>query len=156
MTSLESLYREMVRVRTFEEKAGTLFRNGEVPGFLHLSIGQEAVAVGVTSVLRDGDVITSTHRGHGHVLAKGADMAGMLAELRSCENLLGIESHGSILGRHGLVRSLCSNGRRRARLLESQNAAKLPNGRGEQQATPGWQPLTSQREIRTERPGSHA
>ena len=62
-----------------------LYRDGEVPGFVHLSIGQEAIAVGVCSALRPTDFITSTHRGHGHCLAKGADMAAMFAELMGRE-----------------------------------------------------------------------
>jgi 2-oxoisovalerate dehydrogenase E1 component len=74
-------YRLMQRIRSFENAAATLYADGEIPGFVHLSVGQEAVAVGVCSALTDRDVITSTHRGHGHVLAKGVDMSGMMAEL---------------------------------------------------------------------------
>ena len=71
----------MLRIRRFEERASDLYRDGEIPGFLHLSIGQEAVAVGACSGLRTTDAVVSTHRGHGHCLAKGADMTGMFAEL---------------------------------------------------------------------------
>jgi 2-oxoisovalerate dehydrogenase E1 component len=74
-------YRQMRRIREFESRTVVLYRDGVVPGFVHLSVGQEAVAVGVCSQLRADDVITSTHRGHGHVMAKGLDMAGMFAEL---------------------------------------------------------------------------
>jgi 2-oxoisovalerate dehydrogenase E1 component len=74
-------YRQMRRIREFESRTAVLYRDGVVPGFVHLSVGQEAVAVGVCSQLRADDVITSTHRGHGHVMAKGLDMAGMFAEL---------------------------------------------------------------------------
>jgi 2-oxoisovalerate dehydrogenase E1 component len=74
-------YRQMRRIREFESRTAVLYRDGIVPGFVHLSVGQEAVAVGVCSQLRADDVITSTHRGHGHVMAKGLDMAGMFAEL---------------------------------------------------------------------------
>ncbi|MBI0579865.1 thiamine pyrophosphate-dependent dehydrogenase E1 component subunit alpha [Neobacillus cucumis] len=74
-------YREMVRIRRFEQKAISLFEQGELPGFLHSCIGQEAVAVGVCSVLKKNDYIFTTHRGHGHVLAKGMDMREMFAEL---------------------------------------------------------------------------
>jgi 2-oxoisovalerate dehydrogenase E1 component len=74
-------YRQMRRIREFESRTAVLYRDGVVPGFVHLSVGQEAVAVGVCSALRTDDVITSTHRGHGHVMAKGLDMAGMFAEL---------------------------------------------------------------------------
>src|SRR5581483_6403877 len=74
-------YRRMVRIRRFEERVSVLYRDGEVPGFVHLSIGQEASAVGATWPLREADVITSTHRGHGHCVAKGLDPSGMFAEL---------------------------------------------------------------------------
>jgi len=57
-----ALYRQMRRIREFESRTATLYRDGVVPGFVHLSVGQEAVAVGVCSQLRDDDVITSTHR----------------------------------------------------------------------------------------------
>lgn len=71
----------MLVIRGFEERVSTLYRDGEVPGFVHLSIGQEASAVGACWPLRRTDVITSTHRGHGHCLAKGLDPLGMFAEL---------------------------------------------------------------------------
>lgn len=80
-TELERLYREMRRIRTFEQHVARLYASGEIPGFCHVSIGQESVAAGVMATLRDGDLITSTHRGHGHVLARGADPARMFAEL---------------------------------------------------------------------------
>lgn len=75
------LYRRMVRIRRFEERASQLRAAGLIPGFLHPCIGQEAVAVGVCGALGDGDVLTSTHRGHGHMLGRGADPARMYAEL---------------------------------------------------------------------------
>jgi acetoin:2,6-dichlorophenolindophenol oxidoreductase subunit alpha len=75
------LHRRMVRIRLFEEHAGKLAESGTMPGFLHLYVGQEAVAAGVMSVLRDEDQITSTHRGHGHAVAKGAEFRPMFAEL---------------------------------------------------------------------------
>jgi len=78
---LTDLHRRMVRIRLFEEEAGKLMEGGRRPGFLHLYVGQEAVAAGVMATLRDDDVITSTHRGHGHAVAKGADLKGMYAEL---------------------------------------------------------------------------
>lgn len=79
------LYRRMRLIRRFEETASTLYRNSQIPGFLHLSIGQEATAVGACSVLDERDVITSTHRGHGHCIAKGLDVAAMFAELMGRE-----------------------------------------------------------------------
>lgn len=75
------LHRGMLRIRQFEETVSRLYRDAEIPGFVHLSIGQEAVSSGCCSVLRPTDAIVSTHRGHGHCLAKGASMTGMFAEL---------------------------------------------------------------------------
>jgi 2-oxoisovalerate dehydrogenase E1 component len=71
----------MLVIRSFEQRVADLYRDGEVPGFVHLSIGQEASAVGACWPLEPEDVITSTHRGHGHCLAKGLDPLGMFAEL---------------------------------------------------------------------------
>jgi len=75
------LYKEMLKIRRFEERVSDLFSKGLIPGFVHLYIGQEAVAVGVCANLTKNDYITSTHRGHGHCIAKGADMKRMMAEL---------------------------------------------------------------------------
>jgi len=72
---------EMVTIRRFEEKVEERFRAGELPGFLHVCIGQEAIAVGVCRALVDGDVIGSTHRAHGHVLAHGTPPNEVMAEL---------------------------------------------------------------------------
>jgi TPP-dependent pyruvate/acetoin dehydrogenase alpha subunit len=71
----------MTQIRLFEEHANDLYRSAKMPGLTHLYIGEEAIAVGVCSALRRDDWITSTHRGHGHCLAKGADVARMFAEL---------------------------------------------------------------------------
>ncbi|MFA4926904.1 MAG: thiamine pyrophosphate-dependent dehydrogenase E1 component subunit alpha [Patulibacter sp.] len=73
--------RTMARIRAFEERVARRFREGEIPGFVHVSIGQEAVAAGVCAHLTRDDKITTTHRGHGHCLAKGADADAMMAEL---------------------------------------------------------------------------
>lgn len=78
---LLEMYRRMSRIRRFEQRASELYKATEIPGFLHLSIGQEASAVGACWPLRATDAITSTHRGHGHVLAKGLGLAPMMAEL---------------------------------------------------------------------------
>lgn len=78
---LLELHRRMLVIRGFEERVAALYRDGEVPGFVHLSIGQEATAVGACWPLAPDDVITSTHRGHGHCLAKGSGPAAMFAEL---------------------------------------------------------------------------
>jgi len=78
---LLDLYRKMVTIRNFEETAADLFMKGQLPGFLHLYVGEEAVAAGVMSHLTPQDMITSTHRGHGHAVAKGARLDMMFAEL---------------------------------------------------------------------------
>ncbi len=75
------LHRRMVRIRLFEEAAGRLAEAAKLPGFLHLYVGEEAVASGVCAALNDDDHITSTHRGHGHLVAKGGDLNRMMAEL---------------------------------------------------------------------------
>jgi pyruvate dehydrogenase E1 component alpha subunit len=74
-------YRRMRRIRAFEEKLAELVNAGRLAGFLHLYAGQEAVAVGVCAHLADRDHLASTHRGHGHCIAKGVDVRGMMAEL---------------------------------------------------------------------------
>jgi pyruvate dehydrogenase E1 component alpha subunit len=71
----------MLRIRAFEMQANQLYLSAKMPGLTHLYIGEEAVAVGVCSVLRQDDTITSTHRGHGHCIAKGADVRRMYCEL---------------------------------------------------------------------------
>ncbi len=77
----KDLHRRMVRIRLFEEAAGRLFEANRIPGFIHLYVGQEAIAAGVCVALHDDDQITSTHRGHGHLVAKGGDLNKMMAEL---------------------------------------------------------------------------
>jgi 2-oxoisovalerate dehydrogenase E1 component len=79
--SLLEAYGRMTLIRVFEERVSELYRTGEVPGFVHLSIGQEASAVGACWPLATADVITSNHRGHGHCLAKGLPPEPMMAEL---------------------------------------------------------------------------
>ena len=76
-----SLYRTMVRLRQFESKLQEIYRSGVMPGFIHLYIGEEAVATGVCAHLRRDDYVTSTHRGHGHALAKGIPMGEVFAEV---------------------------------------------------------------------------
>jgi len=75
------LLRRMIRIRRFEEKLSLLFKRGTLPGFVHLYTGEEAIAVGACSAIRKDDRITSTHRGHGHLIAKGASVDKMMAEL---------------------------------------------------------------------------
>ncbi|WP_432840576.1 thiamine pyrophosphate-dependent dehydrogenase E1 component subunit alpha [Dactylosporangium sp. CA-092794] len=81
MTDAAGLYRTVRLIRRFEERAIELVRDGTIVGGIHPYLGQEAIAAGTCAALRPGDVITSTHRGHGHVLAKGADPARTMAEL---------------------------------------------------------------------------
>ena len=78
---LLNLYEKMLLIRRFEERVSDLFAKGKLPGFVHLYIGQEAVAVGACDALRIDDYITSTHRGHGHTIAKGGNIQKMMAEL---------------------------------------------------------------------------
>jgi len=75
------LLKKMIRIRTFEECVSELFEVNELPGFVHLYIGQEAVATGACTAINPDDYITSTHRGHGHAIAKGLDTDRMMAEL---------------------------------------------------------------------------
>ncbi|KSU85471.1 pyruvate dehydrogenase E1 component alpha subunit [Fictibacillus enclensis] len=75
------MYRKMLEIRKFEDKVHELFSLGKLPGFVHLYAGEEAVAVGVCSHLTDYDSITSTHRGHGHCIAKECGLNGMMAEI---------------------------------------------------------------------------
>src|SRR3954447_27088166 len=74
-------FRTLALIRAFELRVSELYRDGEIPGFVHTSLGQEAVAAGACAALEADDYLTTTHRGHGHVLAKGADVDRMMAEL---------------------------------------------------------------------------
>lgn len=78
---LLDFYKNMVTIRTFEMKAVELFAAGQIPGFVHLYAGEEAIATGVCANLEKKDFITSTHRGHGHLISKGGDLNFMMAEL---------------------------------------------------------------------------
>lgn len=106
------MYRRMVKIRKTEQKLMDVFSNGEILGFLHVSIGQEATPVGVCSHLTDEDYIATTHRGHGHAIAKGIDLKLAMAELfgkkagyclgRSGSMHLADKSRG-IMGANGIV-----------------------------------------------------
>jgi pyruvate dehydrogenase E1 component alpha subunit len=109
---LLDLYERMTLVRRAEERLGQMFADGEVPGFLHLSIGQEAVPVGVCAALEAADTVASTHRGHGHALAKGVPLEGFFAEILGRANGVCAGRGGSIhvadmrvgmLGANGIV-----------------------------------------------------
>jgi acetoin:2,6-dichlorophenolindophenol oxidoreductase subunit alpha len=116
-TSLESglaldLYRKMLLIRGFEDRVQSLFLRGEVYGTTHLYSGQEAVAVGFASVLRDGDRVACTYRGHGHLLAMGTDPEGLLAELLGRETGVNggragsmniVDPEHGVLGCYGIV-----------------------------------------------------
>jgi pyruvate dehydrogenase E1 component alpha subunit len=94
---LHEFLREMLLIRRFEEKVEERFRAGDLPGFLHVAIGQEAVAVGVCQAMEDGDVFASTHRAHGHTLASGthpnAVMAELYGKLEGCSHGYGGSMH---------------------------------------------------------------
>lgn len=105
-------YKRMMRIRLFELTAVDLFRGGELPGFIHPSVGQEAVSVGLTYHLRSDDYLTSNHRGHGHIIGKGAQVDKMFAELYGrqdgyCHGRGGsmhiIDTAVGILGANGIV-----------------------------------------------------
>ena len=74
-----NLYRSMVRIRLFELRVQEVYRSGVMPGFIHLYVGEEAVAAGVCESLSQYDYVTSTHRGHGHAIAKGIPMGPAFA-----------------------------------------------------------------------------
>lgn len=106
------LLKTMIRIRAFEERVRDLFAAGRLPGFVHLSIGQEAVAAGACGALRSDDYVLSTHRGHGHLVAKGADTSKMMAELYakrtgSCKGKGGsmhiADASVGVLGANGVV-----------------------------------------------------
>jgi TPP-dependent pyruvate/acetoin dehydrogenase alpha subunit len=77
----QQLFSIMALIRAFETRVAELYRDGDIPGFVHTSLGQEAVAAGVGAALEEDDYLSTTHRGHGHCLAKGVDVDGMMAEL---------------------------------------------------------------------------
>lgn len=108
----KDMYKNMEDIRNFEENAKRYFAAGEIPGFVHLYAGEEAIASGVCAHLSDDDYITSTHRGHGHCVAKGGDLNGMMAEIFGKATGLGKGKGGSmhiadidkgILGANGMV-----------------------------------------------------
>ncbi len=106
------LYRLLLRIRLFEEEAVRVYLTGEMPGFIHAYLGEEAVAAGVCFNLQTEDYVTSTHRGHGHCVGKGASFEGMMAELFAREGGCNRGRGGSmhiadfsrgILGANGIV-----------------------------------------------------
>ncbi|MEL3959321.1 thiamine pyrophosphate-dependent dehydrogenase E1 component subunit alpha [Caldifermentibacillus hisashii] len=106
------IYEKMNDIRLFEDKVHEIFSSGEIPGFVHLYAGEEAVATGVCAHLNNNDYITSTHRGHGHCIAKGCDLNGMMAEIFGKETGLCKGKGGSMhiadidkgmLGANGMV-----------------------------------------------------
>jgi acetoin:2,6-dichlorophenolindophenol oxidoreductase subunit alpha len=114
--ALLQMYAGMLRVRLFEERVRELFANGRIPGFLHTSIGQEATAVGVAAALRADDYVFSTHRGHGHLVAKGGSLRALMAELYGKANGLCHGKGGTMhiadpsvgyLGANGVLASGC-------------------------------------------------
>jgi TPP-dependent pyruvate/acetoin dehydrogenase alpha subunit len=111
-TDLLRAYRTMKMIREFEERIHVEFASGEIPGFVHLYAGEEAIATGICLQLDERDKITSTHRGHGHCLAKGCDVYGMMSEIYGKRNGLCAGKGGSMhiadlsrgmLGANGIV-----------------------------------------------------
>lgn len=109
---LKALYKKMASIRTAEEAFQNEFYNGNVPGFLHLYLGEEAIASGICMALNKDDFITSTHRGHGHFIAKGSDLRMVAAEIMGkktglCEGRGGsmhmTDMENGILGTTGIV-----------------------------------------------------
>lgn len=109
---LPQLYRTMTLVRQVENALSKLFSDGEVPGFIHLSVGQEAIAAGVTAAMKPQDTLLTTHRGHGHVLARGLDVTGFFKEIMGREGGMCKGRGGSmhvadlrlgVLGANGIV-----------------------------------------------------
>jgi TPP-dependent pyruvate/acetoin dehydrogenase alpha subunit len=105
-------YRTMRTIREFEERLHTEFATGEIPGFVHLYAGEEAIAVGVIAHLDDDDYVASTHRGHGHAIAKGCDVVAMMHEIYGkrdglCRGKGGsmhiADFHKGMLGANGIV-----------------------------------------------------
>jgi pyruvate dehydrogenase E1 component alpha subunit len=127
---------EMLLIRRFEEKVEERFRAGELAGFLHACIGQEAIAVGVCRALEEGDVMGSTHRAHGHVLAHGTPANEVMAELygkvEGCSHGYGGSMHlydvaRGTMGANAVVGGGPAGGRRRgARVPAAPRAAGVP------------------------------
>ncbi len=110
--TLLHLYKTMLKLRMFEDKVSAMYKTGEIPGFVHCYQGEEAIATGVCAHLCKTDVITSTHRGHGHVIAKGCPTWEMMAELYGksggCSGGRGGSMHAynmdyGLLGTNGMV-----------------------------------------------------
>ena len=110
--NLVTMYRDMLLIRRFEEKAGQLYGMGQIGGFCHLYIGQEAVVVGLQSVSKPGDTVVTSYRDHGHMLACGMDADGVMAELTGREGGYSRGKGGSMhmfsreknfFGGHGIV-----------------------------------------------------
>lgn len=111
-SQISKMYQGMIKIRYFENKIVELYSSGKMPGIAHLYIGEEAVAVGVCANLTSRDFITSTHRGHGHVIAQGANLKKMMAEILGkksgyCKGKGGsmhiIDMKKGILGANGIV-----------------------------------------------------
>lgn len=133
--ALLQMYAGMLRVRLFEERVRALFAAGRIPGFLHTSIGQEATAVGVASALRPDDYVLSTHRGHGHLVAKGGALRALMAELYG-------KATGICHGKGSSIRgaSCRSTGRRWPRRSARRTAWSSPKG---SRRSPRPAPMTS-------------
>ena len=143
--SCAGFFREMLLIRRFEEKVEDRFRAGELPGFLHVAIGQEAAATGVCAALAREDVIASTHRAHGHAIAKGTPIERIMAEL-----------YGKVEGCSRRLRRLDAplrrrgreprreRGRRRRAARDRRRGARVPDARA-RSASPSRSSATAPR-----------
>ncbi|MEI6115359.1 MAG: thiamine pyrophosphate-dependent enzyme, partial [Burkholderiales bacterium] len=134
-TQLISIYRQMLRIRAFDERTAALFAEGLVKGTAHSYVGQEAIAAAVCANLHEDDYIGSYHRGHGHCIAKGANLGRMMAELMGrsegyCGGLGGsmhiADISLGIFGANGIVGAampLCSGAALAAKLRDKSQAA---------------------------------
>lgn len=109
-TRLSALYHSMQRLRRFEERVSSDFRDGRIPGIVHLGLGQEAIAAAVAANLREDDYVVSNHRGHGHLLAKGAPADLMMAEIWGKASGLGRGKGGSMHLAHVASGAMGANG----------------------------------------------
>ncbi len=122
------VYQQLRTIRSFEEKLDAMMKAGRMAGFLYLYVGQEAIAVGVCAHLSDRDVVSSNHRGHGHCIAKGVDLKGMMAELFGRQSGICKGKGGSM--HHSRSARLSRHPSRRPAALRSDSSATARRTKG--------------------------